>query len=60
MGTKELNQKLQEELNPYNPELAEKNYGDVIFREGDRIMQIKNNYEKYKRQNLLLGIILME
>ena len=47
MGTKELNQKLQAELNPFNEELAEKSYGEVIFREGDRIMQIKNNYDIY-------------
>ena len=47
LGTKELNQKLQAELNPFNEELLEKNYGDVIFREGDRIMQIKNNYDIY-------------
>jgi len=47
MGTKELNQKLQAELNPFNEELAEKSYGEVIFREGDRIMQINNNYDIY-------------
>ena len=47
MGTKELNRSLQESLNPKNDEILEKTYGDMIFREGDRVMQIKNNYDIY-------------
>ena len=47
MGTKELNKSLQEQLNPKVDEILEKNYGEIIFREGDRIMQIKNNYDIY-------------
>ena len=47
MGTKELNKSLQEALNPKIDEIEEKNYGEFIFREGDRIMQIKNNYDIY-------------
>ena len=47
MGTKELNKSLQEALNPKVDDIEEKNYGEVIFREGDRIMQIKNNYDIY-------------
>ena len=47
MGTKELNKSLQETLNPKNDEILEKIYGDTIFREGDRVMQIKNNYDIY-------------
>ena len=47
MGTKELNRSLQEALNPKSEELLEKTYGEIIFREGDRIMQIKNNYDIY-------------
>jgi len=47
MGTKELNKSLQQELNPQVDEIVEKTYGDIIFREGDRIMQIKNNYDIY-------------
>lgn len=47
MGTKELNKSLQESLNPKNDEILEKTYGDMIFREGDRVMQIKNNYDIY-------------
>ena len=47
LGTKELNKYLQEELNPKVDEIEEKTYGEIIFREGDRIMQIKNNYDIY-------------
>ena len=47
MGTKELNRSLQETLNAKNDDILEKTYGDMIFREGDRIMQIKNNYDIY-------------
>ena len=47
MGTKELNKSLQEALNPMNEEIVEKTYGEVTFREGDRVMQIKNNYDIY-------------
>lgn len=56
LGTKELNKSLQEHLNPKTEEIEEKMYGDTCFREGDRIMQIKNNYdifwEKGSRNNL--------
>ena len=47
IGTKELNKALQESLNPKNDEILEKSYGDIIFREGDRVMQVKNNYDIY-------------
>ena len=47
MGTKELNKSLQAELNPKVDDILEKNYGEIIFREGDRVMQIKNNYDIY-------------
>lgn len=47
LGTKELNKSLQAELNPKTDEIIEKVYGDITFREGDRIMQIKNNYDIY-------------
>ena len=42
-GTKELNKTLQNVLNPN--ETIEKQHGDRIFRIGDRVMQIKNNYD---------------
>ncbi|MCI8276889.1 MAG: AAA family ATPase [Clostridia bacterium] len=47
LGTKELNKSLQEALNPKIDEIEEKSYGDTFFREGDRVMQIKNNYDIY-------------
>ena len=47
LGTKELNNSLQNELNPKSPEKLEKQHGQILFREGDRVMQIKNNYDIY-------------
>jgi exodeoxyribonuclease V alpha subunit len=44
-GTKALNQALQEALNPASPGKKEKSFGDFSFREGDRVMQIRNNYD---------------
>ena len=45
LGTKELNKTLQKYLNPEKEYLKEKQYGDTIFRENDRVMQVKNNYD---------------
>lgn len=47
LGTKELNKILQQTINPLMQSKKEKKIGDSIFREGDRIMQIKNNYDIY-------------
>lgn len=44
IGTHKLNQVLQEALNPHRPEVKEKTFGDRMFRVGDKVMQIKNNY----------------
>ena len=44
-GTIALNRKLQEAINPPSPGKKEKPFGDVVFREGDRVMQIRNNYD---------------
>ena len=43
-GTRALNQMLQAALNPPAAGKAEKKYGDFSFRVGDRVMQIRNNY----------------
>ena len=53
LGTKEMNKALQEELNPHREGEAEKNSMGAIFRNGDRVMQIKNNYDIYweKKEN---------
>ena len=45
VGTASLNKILQEALNPASPDKKEKAFGDIIFREGDRVMQIRNNYD---------------
>lgn len=45
LGTRELNKALQNVLNPNIDESPEKANGGAIFRVGDRIMQIKNNYD---------------
>ena len=44
-GTASLNRLLQATLNPPSPEKKERQYGDFSFREGDRVMQIRNNYD---------------
>ena len=44
-GTILLNKYLQNALNPAAPNKREKQYGEVSFREGDRVMQIRNNYD---------------
>lgn len=45
LGVERLNVILQKYLNPPSPEKREKEYGDTIFREGDKVMQTKNNYQ---------------
>ena len=45
LGTKELNKVLQESLNPMVEGSTEKQSLGVSFRTGDRVMQIKNNYD---------------
>ena len=47
LGTKELNKSLQEVLNPALDKKKERNIGNTIYRVGDRIMQVKNNYDIY-------------
>lgn len=45
LGTVNLNRVLQETLNPRSAEKKEKLFGELVFREGDRVMQIRNNYD---------------
>ena len=45
VGTVNLNRLLQAALNPPAPEKKERTFGDYLFREGDRVMQIRNNYD---------------
>ena len=51
-GTMRLNELLQSVLNPKVPERREKKFRDRIFREGDKVMQIRNNYDlSWEREN---------
>ncbi len=45
LGVERLNQVLQQYLNPPSADKKEKEFSQGIFREGDKIMQIKNNYQ---------------
>ncbi|MBD5452277.1 MAG: AAA family ATPase, partial [Lachnospiraceae bacterium] len=45
LGVETLNEILQRYLNPPSPEKAELIHGDGVFRLGDKVMQIKNNYQ---------------
>lgn len=45
VGTVNLNRLLQAALNPQSPDKKERSYGNYQFREGDRVMQIRNNYD---------------
>lgn len=45
LGVENLNPVLQQYLNPPAPGKEEKKYGETIFRLGDKVMQIKNNYK---------------
>ena len=45
VGTWSLNGLLQDALNPAAPNKKERQWGEFTFREGDRVMQIRNNYD---------------
>ena len=45
LGVETLNRRLQSAMNPPSPKKREKNMGEVTFREGDKVMQIRNNYK---------------
>lgn len=44
LGCVNLNKEIQSIINPSHERLSEKTYGEKIFRENDKVMQIKNNY----------------
>ena len=56
-GTFHLNKILQAALNPPSPDKKEKTLGEILFREGDRVMQIRNNYDILwkKTDNSMVG-----
>ena len=45
VGVERLNRILQQYLNPPDDGRKEKEYGDRVFREGDKVMQTRNNYQ---------------
>jgi len=49
-GTGSLNLALQAALNPPAPDRPERRFGPYIFRKGDRVMQVKNNYDVMWRE----------
>lgn len=52
LGTKELNKSLQEVLNPESDRKKEKVTQSAVYRVGDRIMQVKNNYDIYWERHI--------
>lgn len=50
-GTVSMNALLQKYLNPASPNKREKKHGETIFREGDKVMQIRNNYDLQWKRN---------
>lgn len=44
-GTRALNQVLQQALNPPREDKGERRFGDWVFRAGDKVMQVRNNYD---------------
>lgn len=50
LGVAQLNARMQQALNPPTLKKREHKYGEAIFREGDKVMQTKNNYKiQWKR-----------
>lgn len=45
LGVETLNRVLQQYMNPQTSEKKEHQYGETVFREGDKVMQIRNNYQ---------------
>ena len=57
VGTWGLNALLQSQLNPPAPTKKERKFGEFTFREGDRVMQVRNNYDILwkKTDNSMVG-----
>lgn len=58
LGVEGMNEALQMYLNPPSDAKTEKKHGSVIFRTGDKVMQIKNNYQLEWEQRLQNGICI--
>jgi exodeoxyribonuclease V alpha subunit len=57
VGVNNLNVRLQRALNPPSKDKPEKKFGDTVFRKGDKIMQIANNYRIEWKRISDIGII---
>ena len=57
LGVENLNQILQKYLNPPAPDKAERENGGNILREGDKVMQIRNNYQMEWEIRCINGIV---
>lgn len=58
LGVERLNSILQEYLNPPDKKKSEKEYGERIFRVGDKVMQIKNNYQLEWEVSTKFGLVI--
>lgn len=58
LGVNSLNEQLQRYLNPKSEEKREREIAGILFREGDKVMQIKNNYQLEWEQRTTSGRIL--
>ena len=58
LGVQNLNKILQEKINPPSAAKKEREYGQTVFREGDKVMQIRNNYnvkwESYNKSGIVV------
>lgn len=55
-GTASLNRAIQEAVNPPAPDRPERRFGEYVFRRGDRVMQVRNNYDVMWRDGLTSGM----
>lgn len=58
LGVENLNRRLQERMNPPAPGKKEKESGQALFREGDKVMQIKNNYQLEWEVSSRYGVVI--
>jgi len=58
LGVERLNRILQRYLNPPGPNKEEKEFGELVFRDGDKVMQIRNDYQLEWRIRGRNGIVV--
>ena len=55
-GTAALNRAIQEAVNPPASDRPERRFGEYVFRQGDRVMQVRNNYDVIWKDGLTTGM----